>query len=514
MAASLVRSMLVQAAAAHGPVDLAIAVLASEEHSTGWDWCGWLPHSRHGDGTALLAAGPSAGAAVLAPLGDTVGGGDGAATRHRTVVVLDDPDQLRARRSPARSVLRAAADPGAALVPIVVVATMADVPAVCRIVVQVDERAELRGQPPVLAAAGHLTGVSADTAAELARRLARFDDPELPDGGRHLPTTVSVAALTPFDTTSERAVAARWRAGGHDPPPQATIGVAADGPLVVDLVADGPHALVAGTTGAGKSELLRTLVAGLALGSSPDHLTFVLVDFKGGSAFDACARLPHVTGMVTDLDDHLAARALRCLEAELRHREHRLRAAGVEDLTAFRQLAAIAAEPLEPIARLVVVVDEFATLAAELPDFVDSLVGIAQRGRSLGVHLVLATQRPSGSVSDHIRANTNLRICLRVQDEADSRDVIDGPDAATLPRRRPGRALARLGPGELVAFQTARTTSTTAGRTRQPVTALPLTLRGLAAGDGGGERVRPFRRPRRAGASSSDGPRWPGARRR
>jgi S-DNA-T family DNA segregation ATPase FtsK/SpoIIIE len=108
----------------------------------------------------------------------------------------------------------------------------------------------------------------------------------------------------------------------------------------------------------------------------------------------------------------------------------------------------------------VVVVDEFATLAAELPDFVDALVGVAQRGRSLGVHLVLATQRPSGSVSANISANTTLRVALRVQAATDSTDVIDAPDAATLPRRMPGRALVRLGPGELVVAQTALATAT------------------------------------------------------
>ncbi|MGI8755464.1 MAG: FtsK/SpoIIIE domain-containing protein [Acidimicrobiales bacterium] len=491
IATALVRSVVVQAVADHGPADLCLAVLTAADHAVAWDWAAWLPHARHGEGTTLLATGgrqsDAVAAALLGAAGDpgasaAVGPGAGASgpVQIRTVVVLDDAQQLRAGRSAARSVLRAAADPSTGLVPIVVVEAPEEVPAVCRLVFEVNERSELRGPPALLTGTGHLTGVSADTAKDTARRLARFDDPELPNGGRRLPTSVSLAALTTWDITSEQAVAARWRAAGGDPPPQATIGVAEDGPVVVDLVADGPHALVAGTTGAGKSELLRTLVASLAAGSSPDHLTFVLIDFKGGSAFDACDRLPHVTGVVTDLDDHLAARALLCLEAELHHRERRLRAAGVEDLATFRRAASsartTAADLDEPLPRLVVVIDEFATLAAELPDFVDSLVGIAQRGRSLGVHLVLATQRPSGSVSDHIKANTNLRVCLRVHDSADSRDVIDRPDAAELPRRHPGRALARLGPSELVAFQAARSTGTGATRRATPVTAVPLTL--------------------------------------
>lgn len=495
-ASALVRSMVVQAVADHGPADLCLSVLTAADHAAAWEWAAWLPHARHGDGIALLATGwrqsDAVAGALLDAAGDTgvsaaAGSGSGLGSSRsvpiRTVVVLDDAQQLRARRSAARSVLRAAAAPSAGLVPIVVVETAEDVPAVCRLVFEVNERGELRGPPSLLTGPARLTGTASDTAADLARRLARFDDPELPNGGRRLPASVSLSALTTWDVTSEQAIAARWRAAGDDPPPQATIGAAEDGPLVVDLVADGPHALVAGTTGAGKSELLRTLVASLAAGSSPDHLTFVLVDFKGGSAFDACARLPHVTGVVTDLDDHLAVRALRCLEAELRHRERRLRAAGVEDLAAFRRVASSAgtapSDVVEPLPRLVVVVDEFATLAAELPDFVDSLVGIAQRGRSLGVHLVLATQRPSGSVSDHIKANTNLRVCLRVHDGADSRDVIDRPDAAELPRRRPGRALARLGPNELVVFQAARSTGTGVTRRATPVSAIPLTLAAL-----------------------------------
>ncbi len=218
-------------------------------------------------------------------------------------------------------------------------------------------------------------------------------------------------------------------------------------------MADGPHGLVAGTTGSGKSELLRTFVASLALSADPDHLVFVLIDYKGGSAFDVCADLPHTVGLVTDLDERLAGRALTCLEAELRYREERLRLVGASDLTDYWATG----QPV-PLPRLLVVIDEFAALYAEIPEFMTALLDIAQRGRSLGVHLLLATQRPAGVVSEGIKANTNIRIALRVHDQADSTDVLGAPDAARLGRHTPGRAFLRLGPADRVSFQTALVT--------------------------------------------------------
>ena len=267
----------------------------------------------------------------------------------------------------------------------------------------------------------------------------------------------------------------RWRRSAGEPGLKATFALSQDGPFSIDLVTDGPHGLIAGTTGAGKSELLRSLVAALAAVHDPDRLNFVLIDYKGGSAFAGCAALPHTVGLVTDLDEQLGERALQSLEAELRHRERVLREHRAADLIEYGRL--IAEGRAEPLPRLLVIIDEFATLASELPDFIASLVGIAQRGRSLGVHLLLATQRPSGAVSENIRANANTRICLRVNTPQESNDVIDAPAAAQIGRNQPGRAHVRLGPSELVAIQTALVTTTS------------------PAGASGEIELRPFRFP-------------------
>ena len=237
----------------------------------------------------------------------------------------------------------------------------------------------------------------------------------------------------------------------------ATLGVGTDGAVVtVDLLAEGPHMLVAGTTGAGKSELLQSTVLSLALRHPPTELAVVLVDYKGGASFGRCRELPHVVGEVTDLDQVEAARALDGVRAELHRRERIFAEAGVGDLEALRSLPAD--HPLagrRPPPRLVVVVDEFRALTEDLPDFVPGLVRVASQGRSLGIHLVLATQRPSGAVNGQLRANMALRLCLRVTDAADSSDVVEVGDAAALPVDRPGRALLRQGAGRPQMIQTA-----------------------------------------------------------
>jgi S-DNA-T family DNA segregation ATPase FtsK/SpoIIIE len=268
-----------------------------------------------------------------------------------------------------------------------------------------------------------------------------------------LPASARLTEVMGIEPPEAALVRARWAAVPRST--EAVIGVSLDGPFSLDLRRDGPHGLVAGTTGAGKSELLQSLVASLAVANRPDGMTFVLVDYKGGAAFKDCVDLPHTVGMVTDLDTHLVERALVSLGAELTRREHILADAGAKDIEDYVDLQ-VKRPGLPDMPRLLIVIDEFASLARELPDFVTGLVNVAQRGRSLGIHLILATQRPGGVVSPEIRANTNLRIALRVTDASESSDVIDAPDAGSISKATPGRAFVRLGANSLVPFQSGR----------------------------------------------------------
>lgn len=221
-------------------------------------------------------------------------------------------------------------------------------------------------------------------------------------------------------------------------------------PIDFDLVAHGPHALVAGTTGAGKSELLQTLVLGLAARYSPSQVAIALVDYKGGSGFSHCKDLPHVVGMVTDLDPGSARRAIAGLSIQLKERERLFLQHSVTSFTDFH--AATDGRVILP--RIVIVVDELRAMIDDEPDFVPNLVRIAAQGRSLGMHLVLATQRPSGAITGEMRANLNARLCLRVATGQDSLEVLDSTAAAQIPARLAGRAFLKVGGDSPKALQT------------------------------------------------------------
>jgi S-DNA-T family DNA segregation ATPase FtsK/SpoIIIE len=466
-ATAVARALVLQAVTLHGPGQCRLVVIAPGRIEE-WAWVRWLPHALPIAGeacTVLVAADESQASARLGELSAA----DAVPDSPITLMLVDATAVPGAR--PLEDALGAATGRCAS---IWLAADPARLPADCRAIVTVDADGSLALSGPAETVQGIRPDLPSREVAEgVARALAPLRDGDLAAASA-IPTAVSWTDVVGLDLTDlDATVAGLTRSWLTGPSTGVALGRGATGDVVVDLAADGPHALVAGTTGSGKSELLQTLVAGLAAANRPEDLALLLVDFKGGAAFGSCRRLPHTVGVVTDLDTASTTRALTSLDAELRRRERTLADLGVADLASYAAAAArsTTAPPRPP--RLVIVVDEFATLAEELPDFVGGLVGIAQRGRSLGVHLVLATQRPEGVVSADIRANTRLRICLAVARDSDSRDVIDGPQAASIGRHTPGRAYLRAGPGELTAMQTARVSGAGTTARRQRVTLSP-----------------------------------------
>ena len=307
---------------------------------------------------------------------------------------------------------------------VAVARTTGDLPAACRIVVEVAGGAlpAIAGHPdPGERRAFRAEAVTRREAAHWARALAAEAAREgLVSATSALPSVVALESLLEPPGADTRGLGAAFAVGG-------------EGAVHVDLVEHGPHAIVGGTTGSGKSELLISWVLAMAARHPPDCVSFLLVDFKGGSAFAALEALPHTVGVMTDLDEHGALRALESLRAELRFRERALADARARDIDAVPGMA-----------RLVIVVDEFAAMLADHPDLHALFADLAARGRSLGIHLVLATQRPAGVVRDAVLANTDLRISLRVNNRADSSAVIGTDAAAAIPASARGRALLSL----------------------------------------------------------------------
>jgi DNA segregation ATPase FtsK/SpoIIIE, S-DNA-T family len=481
-ARSVTRAMLAQLVAFHSPDDLRIAACAAEEHAGDWDWVKWLPHAQHPadqDGAGpvrLMADGVEALERVLLGDLDARGRFEAGATPTREepyVMLIVDGVSL-----PPESRLA-----GAAYRNVVVVAVTDDT-------ALPSSRSTLRLE----VSDRHLDMIRTDRAgAEIRTSLGRPDQLSLPKitalartiSPYRLAATTEIAEpmVTDFDLTTllnvgdleqmdprtvwKRTAAATDRL-------KVPIGIAEDGHRVELDIKEaaqggmGPHGLLIGATGSGKSELLRTLVLALALTHSSEILNFVLTDFKGGATFLGLDALPHTSAVITNLADEegLVARMQDALHGEMVRRQELLRRAGKFTSLLEYEAARRGGAPLDPLPTLFVIVDEFSELLATHPDFAELFVMIGRLGRSLGVHLLLASQRLDDGRMHKLESHLSYRISLRTFSAMESRSVIGVPDAYQLPGA-PGNGYIRTDVSTLIRFKAAYVSGRYERRTRE-----------------------------------------------
>ncbi|MGI4894629.1 MAG: type VII secretion protein EccCa [Janthinobacterium lividum] len=461
-AVALARAVIAQLVTFHSPDELKLAFLVGEDVQSQWDWAKWLPHSAHD-----TVEDPSGPVALLA-------------TDHDELLELLSDGILERGEHDKTAV------PGVAEPFIVVLAHLADVPdgsplrgAGLRNVVLLDITGMLPGGGKVLRLtcrpdevefpAGDSVGVAVRDGLSLAQseQLARLLSPKRTSG------TVEVADR-PFEDDFELTsllgirdahtfdVAAQWR--GRTPLNTrltVPLGVTDAGEVVeLDLKEAaqggmGPHGLLIGATGSGKSELLRTLVSGLAATHSSEILNFVLVDFKGGATFLGMEKLPHTSATITNLADELPLvdRMQDSLNGELIRRQELLREAGYASLLEYEK-ARLGGTVLAPLPTLFIIVDEFSELLASKPEFMDLFVSIGRLGRSLGVHLLLASQRVDEGRIHRVEGHLSYRIALKTFSSMESRSVIGVADAYELPSS-PGNGYLKFDTTTMTRFKSA-----------------------------------------------------------
>lgn len=294
----------------------------------------------------------------------------------------------------------------------------------------------------------HFDRIDSKKLDRFSRNLSNIEVQEAESGGE-IPSSLTFFDMYGITKPSDLKAEERWLKNRNYDNIRGLIGQKSGGvPCYMDVHEKyhGPHGLVAGTTGSGKSETLQTYMLSLAINYSPDDIGFFIIDYKGGGMANLFDGLPHMIGQISNLSGNQVYRAMVSIKSENRRRQRIFTEHGVNNINNYTKLYKNGDASI-PIPHLFIIIDEFAELKREEPDFMKELISVAQVGRSLGVHLILATQKPSGTVDDNIWSNSKFRLCLRVQDRQDSNDMLHKPDAAYITQA--GRCYLQVGNDEI-----------------------------------------------------------------
>ena len=495
----LATNLLLQAVALHSPTDVDIAVVRSEDTAAHWDWVKWLPHAQDGqllDGdvpsrrvTSTVQAMSELLAADMETRLDRLQRTRGSQTGMRHLVVVVDGEGLPSGQHLVPPDAQAAfADLGIHVVSLLDTAREEPERVDSRIEIADDGSTTMSGREAPFTL--DLPPMGAEHAVSRTLAPLRLSAENLSEDG--LTDTVGLADILGVADPAKLDLRRTWRPRAQRDLLRVPIGVGATGSTVMlDLKESahggmGPHGMVVGATGSGKSEMLRTLVSSLLIGHGPDRLALMLVDFKGGATFAPMEGIPHIAGMITNLQDDLTLvdRMRDALYGEMQRRQEILKRVGNLPNVSAYQARVDAGEDLEPLPHLLVIVDEFSELLTAKPDFAELFVAIGRIGRSIGVHLLLATQKLEMGKIRGLESHLSYRISLRTFSEGESRDAIGVPDAFHLPPE-PGSGYLKVDTSVFDRFKAALVSSPYTPPSEGPKTTVPvvpyLAVNGLGA---------------------------------
>ncbi len=463
-ATQFAQGLLMQIAALHSYHDVRIVVFTEETNTSQWAWARWLPHvfASEDRQMRMVVSNPSAVHDVMNHLNDVMnmrrttqedGALNAAESDEDRIAALPLPHYIvfctDNRMLENEPTMRQLLTNQLGMTLIMLAPSMELLPKECHLILNV---AAKPGQ--LHTSDGETTQIdfeypNRNLLLSFARQLAPLRVKDAAENAA-IPTLVSFLDIYGVRRTDDLDVWRMWTENHTYNGLRSVIGYAAGSqPFVLDISDKyhGPHGLIAGTTGSGKSVMLQTYILSLALNYSPAEIQFILIDYKGGGMADAFRGLPHVAGIIDNLQGELIiSRALASLNGEIHRREHIFKEHGVDKIDEYNRV--FGSDPSEPtLPHLIIIVDEFAELKSEQPEFMSELVSASRVGRSLGVHLILATQKPSNSVSDEIWANSRFHLCLRVQTRSDSMEMLKRPDAAFI--KGMGRCFIQIGNDEL-----------------------------------------------------------------